>query len=86
MKGDSKVNSVLDCKIQRESQLTRKKSVTVRAENIFQSVRNRNTVSGEIPGTTRANVRVTVAGEDGTDTVLTLPGEGGDLAPSPVFI
>ena len=46
------VNSVLDCMIQRESQFTRKKSVTVQAESIFQTVRNRHTVCGEIPGTT----------------------------------
>ena len=86
LKGDSTVNAVLDCKVLRESQFVRKQSVTVQAENTYQSVRNRNTVCGEIPGTTPENIRITVDGEDGTETVMTLPGEGADLPPPQTFI
>ena len=58
LKGDDRVNMVLDCKISRKSQYTRKYSVTIQAEEIFQSARNMNTVSGEIPGTTPGNIKL----------------------------
>ena len=83
---DSTVNAVLDCKVHPESQFTRKHSVTVQAEQTFQSVKNRNAVSGEIPGTTPENVRLHVAEDDGTESVLILPGEGGDIAPPLSFV
>ena len=43
------MNYVLDNKIERESNLTRKQSVTVHAEKVFTSAFNYNTVQGEIP-------------------------------------
>jgi hypothetical protein len=86
LKGDNTVNSVLDCKVKRESQFTRKHSVTVQAEQTYQSVKNRNTVLGEIPGTTPDNIRINVTEDDGTERVLTLPGDGGDVAPPLAFV
>ena len=86
LKGDSTVNAVLDCKVHIELQFTRKHSVTVQAEQTFQSVKNRNTVSGEIPGTTPENIRLYVAEDDGTESVVILPGEGGDIAPPLSFV
>ena len=47
--GDKAVNHVLDCSVNRESLWTRKKSVTVRAENVFQKALEGNTVFGMIP-------------------------------------
>ena len=47
--GDRLVNFVLDNKIERESNLTRKHSVTVHAEQVFRSAFNYNSVQGEIP-------------------------------------
>ena len=52
LKGDRLVNSVLDNKLQRESNLQRKHSITVTAENYYQTAVNRNMVQGEIPGIT----------------------------------
>ena len=86
LKGDDRVNMVLDCKISRESQYTRKHSVTIQADEIFQSARNMNTVSGEIPGSTPENIRVRVPGEEGEETTLILPGEGEHMPPPPQFI
>ena len=86
LKGDNMVNMVLDCKISRESQYTRKHSVTVQAEEIFQSAKNRNTVCGEIPGTTPENIRVTVPGEEGEEIILTLPGEEEHIPPPLQFM
>ena len=60
--------------------------MTVQAESIFQSAKNMHTVCDEIRGTTPDNIMLTVMGEDGTEAVLTLPGEGGDLAPPPTFV
>ena len=86
LKVDDRVNMVLDCKIIRESQYTRKHSVTIQAEEIFQSARNMNTVAGEIPGTTPENIRVTVPGEEGEETTLILPGEGENMPPPHQFL
>ena len=52
LKGDEKVNLILDNRIQRESNFTRKKSITVEAETIYNFALNMNLVQGEIPGTT----------------------------------
>ena len=52
LKGDSKVNQVLDNKLERESNFTRKKSITVEAESVYRFALNLNMVQGEIPGMT----------------------------------
>ena len=49
LKGDPAVNHVLDCRVERESAWTRKKSVTVRAEEVYQESLEFNTVAGIIP-------------------------------------
>ena len=66
LKGDQRVNHVLDNKIERESQLVRKQSVTVEAETIFTRSLNLNTVQGEIPTDPKD---LTLSGVE----VLTLP-------------
>ena len=55
LKGDSRVNLVLDNKIERESNYVRKQSITVLSEAVFKTAFNRNCVQGEIPGTTPEN-------------------------------
>ena len=45
-----------------------------------------HTVSGEIPGTTPENIILNVAEEDGTESVLTIPGDGDDVAPPLAFV
>ena len=47
--GDTSVNLALDNKIERESKLNRKHSVTVQAEQVFRTAFDMNTVQGEIP-------------------------------------
>ena len=49
LKSDTIVNHSLDSKIDRESNFTRKQSITVISENTFQKSLNENTVQGEIP-------------------------------------
>ena len=49
LEGDSDVNFVLNCQIERESKYTRKKSITVFAEKAYTSALARNTVQSEIP-------------------------------------
>ena len=49
LKGDPAVNHVLDCRVERESEWVRKKSVTVRAEEVYQESLDFNTVDGTIP-------------------------------------
>ena len=46
------MNNVLDNKLERESNLQRKKSITVTAENYYTTALSRNSVQGEIPGIT----------------------------------
>ena len=55
LKGDDRVNVAIDNKIARESQYTRKKSVTVYAESVYTTAFNDNCVQGAIPGTTPEN-------------------------------
>ena len=55
LKGDYKVNLALDNRLERESNYTRKKSITVEAEAIYNRALNYNMVQGEIPGTTPEN-------------------------------
>ena len=84
LKGDRSVNLLLDNRLQRESKLSRKKSITVQAERVYQSALNRNMVAGEIPGTTPENIRLTISDTE----VITLPGVGGEepIPPSSKFI
>ena len=49
LKGDPAVNHVLDCRVERESAWVRKKSVTVRAESVYNEALQFNTVAGIIP-------------------------------------
>ena len=49
LKGDKKVNLVIDNRLERESQYVRTKSVTVISEQTYQSALNCNMVQGEIP-------------------------------------
>ena len=49
LKGDKKVNLVIDNRLERESQYVLTKSVTVISEQTYQSARNCNMVQGEIP-------------------------------------
>ena len=49
LKGDSAVNHVLDCRVERESAWVRKKSVTVRAEEVYRESLTYHTVEGFIP-------------------------------------
>ena len=71
LKGDRLVNSVLDNKLQRESKLQRKLSITVTAEKYYQTAAGRNSVQGEIPG-------ITLEGEicESDNRPLTLLGGG----------
>ena len=55
LKGDNRVNLVLDCTFRRETNQIRKKSVTVIAEKTFQTAFEKNCVQREIPGTTAEN-------------------------------
>ena len=55
LRGDYKVNLALDNRLERESNYTRKKSITVEAETIYNRALNYNMVQGEIPGTTPEN-------------------------------
>ena len=66
------MNSVLDNKLQRESNLQRKNSITVTAENYYQSAVSRNMVQGEIPG-------LTVEGEISESIHSSLTLSGGDV-------
>ena len=65
------MNSVLDNKLQRESNLQRKLSITVTAEKYYQTAAGRNSVQGEIPG-------ITLEGEicESDNPPLTLLGGG----------
>ena len=92
LKGDQLVNLIMDNKIERESKLQRKKSITVTAENIYQSAVSRHMVQGEIPGTTpeipqleNATADLTLSHTDDA-TNLTLSGEGQMLKPPTKFI
>ena len=58
LKGDTGVNLALDNRLARESQFTRKQSVTVQSEHIYHRARGRNTVQDEIPGCTPENVQL----------------------------
>ena len=49
LKGDSAVNHVLDCRVERESAWVRKKSVTVKAEEVYRESLTFHTVEGIIP-------------------------------------
>ena len=49
LQADADVNYVLDCRVERESQYTRKKSITVISEAQYISGLSRNTVQQEIP-------------------------------------
>ena len=49
LQGDNLVNTAIDSKIERESALTRKKSITVIAENEFTQAVNNTCAQGEIP-------------------------------------
>ena len=49
LKGDKIFNSVLDNRLERESKLTRKQSITVLADKHHQSALNDNLIQGEIP-------------------------------------
>ena len=46
MKGDGSVNYILDRRVERESEYTRKKSVTVRAEEVYQESLSFTTIDG----------------------------------------
>ena len=81
LKGDRLVNLLLDNRLQRETKLVRKKSITVQAERVYKSALNRNMVAGEIPGTTPENICLTLSETE----VLTLPGED-PVPPSSKFI
>ena len=59
----------------------RKKSITVRAEQVYKSALGRNMVQGEIPGTTPDNIRLTLSDTE----VIILPGEE-PISPSTKFI
>ena len=76
LKSDKLVNSALDNRIERESKLVRKKSITVEAEQIYQTAVSRNRIQGEIPGTTPEVVTVSENYQ-----TYTLYGEGGEIAP-----
>ena len=52
LKADRRVNLALDNRLELECNYTRKKTITVEAENIYKSAFNLNTVQGGIPGTT----------------------------------
>ena len=52
LSGDSRVNLIIDNKLVRESEYTRKQSVTVQSESKFKTAFSYNCVQGEIPGTT----------------------------------
>ena len=52
LQGDDKVNIALDNRLNRESKLVKKQSVTVRAEEAFKSAYNYSCVQGEVPGAT----------------------------------
>ena len=92
LKGDRKVNLMLANRLLRESSYSRKSSVTVEAEEIFKSAFGRNTVQGEIPGTTpeqtETGLTLSVQGEEGLELELTLldPGNMEDLSPPKKFI
>ena len=62
LNGDNKVNLTLDSKLQRESELIRKKSVTVQAEQLFSSALGQNCVQGEIPADP-ANLTLSAEGQ-----------------------
>ena len=49
LKSDGIVNHALDSRIERESQYTRKQSITFSAEETYQQSLRQNTVQGEIP-------------------------------------
>ena len=49
LKGDGKVNHVLDCTVERESQFVRKKSISVSSESTFQHAMCMTTVGGDRP-------------------------------------
>ena len=70
LRGDYKVNQVLDNRLVRESEFTRKQSVTVLAEANYLFARRINLVQGEIPTNPED---LTLSDQE----VLTLPGEGG---------
>ena len=75
------VNLLLDNRQQRETKLVRKKSITVRAEQVYKSDLGRNMVAGEIPGTTPDNIRLTLSDTE----MIILPGEE-PISPSTKFI
>jgi len=52
LSGDSRVNLIIDNKLVRESEYTRKQSVTVQSESKFKTTFSYNCVQGKIPGTT----------------------------------
>ena len=81
LKGDKLVNLLLDNRLQRETKLVRKKSITVRAEQVYKSALGRNMVAGKIPGTTPDNIRLTLSDTE----VIILPGEE-PISPSTKFI
>ena len=49
LQGDINVNFAIDCAIERESNISRKKCTTSEAETIIEQALNMNTVQGEIP-------------------------------------
>ena len=49
LKGDSKVNHVLDCTVERESHFVRKNSSTISSENTFHRVMRMITLGGDRP-------------------------------------
>ena len=83
LKADKLVNIILDNKIRRESQLTRKKSITVEAEKIYQTALNCNMVQGQIPGTTPEILpeELVVLREAGDLEALAQVGHAENLAP-----
>ena len=55
LKGDNKFNLALDNRLERESNYTQKKTITVEAEAIYNRALNYIMIQGEIPGTTPEN-------------------------------
>ena len=90
LKGDRKVNLALDNRLARESNYTRKKSITVQAEQNYLSAFGRNTVQGEIPGTTPELTNPTLtlpeAEDMGPDITLLAMEQEEDLSPPEKFI
>ena len=49
LRGDLRVNAIIDNRLLRESDYVRKQSVTVRSEAVYQQALNYNCVQGKVP-------------------------------------